>query len=47
MRPEVEFILKDDISFDVLYTYFHGEKDTIFGVYKENSFLQAKVVYSF
>ncbi len=47
LRPEVEFVLKDDISFDVLYTLFKGDEDTVFGVYEENSFLQAKVVYSF
>ena len=47
LRPEAEFILKDDISFDILYTYFYGDEDTIFGAYEENSFLQAKFVYSF
>ena len=47
LRPETEFILKDDISFDILYTYFCGDKDTPFGVYEDNSFLQAKLVYSF
>ena len=47
LRPETEFILKDDISFDILYTFFYGDKDTPFGVYEDNSFLQAKVVYSF
>lgn len=47
LRPELEFLLKDDISFEVLYTYFNGDKDTIFGVYEENSFLQTRFVYSF
>ena len=47
LRPETEFILKDDISFDILYTYFYGDEETVFGVYEDNSFLQAKFVYSF
>ncbi len=47
IRPETEFVLKDDISFDILYTYFYGDNDTPFGAYNNNSFLQAKFVYSF
>ena len=47
LRPETEFVLKDDISFDILYTYFHGDEDSVFGVYDNNSFLQVKFVYSF
>ncbi len=47
LKPSVALIPKDDVKFEFLCTLFEGDEDTVFGVYDDNDFIQAKFTFAF
>ncbi|MDN5303687.1 MAG: hypothetical protein PWP46_566 [Fusobacteriaceae bacterium] len=47
LNNQVEFKVKDDTSFKVMYKIFEGDTGTTFGDFDSNDYLAANFVYRF
>lgn len=46
-RPKIDIAATDEISFNIMYSLYSGDEDTIFGVYDDNDFFQIRMTYFF
>jgi len=47
VRPKVEFSLKDEATLTLVTSIFSGDKDTQFGQFESNDFIEAQFSYAF